>query len=430
MTQSPPPAIVVPFAEGPERAVLSVMLARPATYLARAATDGLTAAHFHLPAHAALFDAVMAGRRFAVGDSFDLSGFVAHLSDTALLQSVGGPAAVYKVYTYAANDAHWDAHVAVLRDRLARRLALAAALEATQVAQDDAASAQRMLETAARSVRDALQPPAAILDANAAGERFVDEVERRYRAGETPGLPTGLRQLDLLTGGLKRGEMWVVSGPTSSGKSVLLTQVASHAAIQHNARVLVVSLEMNTAELVARVLACNWTIRMESLVNPAKAHPADLVRIRDAVVAFSSCTLALLADDQVADDGDSLTMRSIEGYARLHAQTGLDLLVVDYLQLVSGTRNKGDSREQEVAGVSRRLKRLARTLDCPVLTASQLNDDGKLRESRAIGQDADVVLSLVEEGLKVLKNRNAPRGGLLALNPNFQFQRFESAEQT
>jgi replicative DNA helicase len=107
----------------------------------------------------------------------------------------------------------------------------------------------------------------------------------------------------------------------------------------------------------------------------------------------------------------------------------LALIVVDYLQLIRGPRSRDDLREQEVARTSGGLKQLAKALGCPVLSASQLNDDGRVRESRAITHDADSVLIIAEDGVKVLKMRNGQRNATLPLHLDGRLQRFTETRQ-
>lgn len=434
MSEDPSQSIAaIPHAPGPEKAVVSVCMTRPEFLHVAQGSHGIDSDCFFLAGPRVVWELLvdLADRGHAPPD---LHVMAEALADSGSLETIGGPAALYELFTYAPNAQHFEQHAAILRDHKARRIAITAGRDATLAAQSDSGEAQEILEVAARAAQDALRPAAAVLDATAAANQFLDEVDRRLSAGATPGIPTGLHHLDSITGGAKPGELWVIAGPTSSGKSVLLTQIAGYAAFNCAQQVLIVSLELGTPEIVARLLAAHHTIRFDVLLNPATARTGELGQIRAAVNQFVGSPVCILADEAVGDDGDSLTIRTIAAYARLHASTaGLDLLIVDYLQLVSGVRNRGDSREQEVASVSRRLKRLARTLKIPVLTASQLNDEGKMRESRAIGQDADVVLSIVDDdaraGLKVIKNRNAQRGGLLPVRPVFAFQRFEAASQ-
>ena len=110
---------------------------------------------------------------------------------------------------------------------------------------------------------------------------------------------------------------------------------------------------------------------------------------------------------------------------RLRDAGGIDLVVVDYIQLVRGNRARGESREEEIARVSGALKQLAKQLACPVLSATQLNEEGKTRESRAIAHDADALLIIEEDGVRVAKMRNGERGQLLPLILNGAIQRFE-----
>ena len=132
-------------------------------------------------------------------------------------------------------------------------------------------------------------------------------------------------------------------------------------------------------------------------------------------------------------DADSISLESIDSRLAqmIDAGLGVDLIIVDYIQLVGVSNNQGKSREQEVSEVARSLKQLSKKYNCPVLSASQLNDDGKVRESRAISHDCDVLLKIEpEEGVIIVsKNRNGERGGELPLALNGSFQRFESMKR-
>ena len=126
------------------------------------------------------------------------------------------------------------------------------------------------------------------------------------------------------------------------------------------------------------------------------------------------------------DPAETPTIDSIRAEAmRIRDAAGkLDLVVVDYIQLVDGSRGKGETREGEIAKISRGLKRMARELNCPVITASQLNEEGKTRESRAIVQDADALIYITENGLRIGKLRNGQRDKVIPLYLNGSIQRF------
>ena len=155
---------------------------------------------------------------------------------------------------------------------------------------------------------------------------------------------------------------------------------------------------------------------MSSLFGISKGEG---IKIRDNAKFLSQSNL-LITDEA------NMTIDYICGQAEAEAESGdVDLVIVDYIQLIGGGPNRGESREQELSRISKRLKQLAKKLGCPVVTPAQLNDDGRLRESRAIGQDADVVLKINDKGINVDKFRNAPRFQTLPLALRGEFQRFE-----
>ena len=138
---------------------------------------------------------------------------------------------------------------------------------------------------------------------------------------------------------------------------------------------------------------------------------------------------ALRQSNLLISDQPNMSIDYVCAQAEMEAEMGgVDLLVVDYLQLLDGGRKTGDSQEQELATYSRRLKQLAKKLKCPVISPAQINDEGRLRGSRAIGHDADVVLKIQPDGVAVAKYRNAPKNDVLPLGLVGQFQRFETIQ--
>jgi replicative DNA helicase len=134
----------------------------------------------------------------------------------------------------------------------------------------------------------------------------------------------------------------------------------------------------------------------------------------------------LIGSNLWVDCSPGQTLDTIETEAeRIRDVNGsISLVVVDYLQLIRGSRARGESREEEIAKVSGGLKQLAKRLQCPVISATQLNDSGQTRESRAIEQDADALLMIVEDGIKICKLRNGQRDSTLNLVLDGQYQRF------
>ena len=388
--------------------------------LARARAEAITEEHFGLAAHARFFRHVL--ERTAAGKDLELVALVTDLHARGLLEELGGPAGVTDIYTYAPGTAYWESHVEILRDFLARRRALEAARSITELASmsADGAELSKALRDATEATSAALAQASGVMTAHAAVKRLLEEMMEAASREGLPGLPTGMEPLDLATGGMRAGELWVVGAEPSGGKSVAMLQAAC-AVLKAGKRVLVISLEMSAATVISRMTSCSAGVPFQVFMQPRGTSAPVLARAKRALEEISSAPLTI-------HDGGGLSFDRIAGIARAESdrQGGLDLLVVDYLQLVEGQRrHRDETREQEVAAVSRGLKGLAKSLACPVLTASQLNDQGRLRESRAIGQDADVVLMIEEDGIRGAKVRNGVRGQVFPLVLNGAMQRFE-----
>lgn len=414
--------ITLPIAEGPEKSVLSSIL-KTEGMLARAQSEGLTADHFGHPARSRFFRLI--AERVAAGKDIEIVGLCSDLHVAGELDACGGPQGITDIFTYAPNDAHFTQHLTILREFLARRLHIKGALEILETAEtsnpDDLAKA---LAVTLDGATKALRHDSGILTAKQAVAKLQAQMLAAANNGEMPGLSTGLGPIDQATGGMRPGELWVIAAEPSGGKSVAMLQAAA-SAISEGKRVLVISLEMDAGTVIARMTSCERKIPFATFVNPRKAGARWLEAAKHALVAISDQPLSI-------HDKGGVSFEQIAGIARCEADRHgkIDLLVVDYLQLVEGSRRRRDeTREQEVAGVSRGLKALAKALNCPVFTASQLNDQGRMRESRAIGQDADVVLVVEAEGIRGLKVRNGERGQLFPLALCGEFQRFITASQ-
>ena len=240
------------------------------------------------------------------------------------------------------------------------------------------------------------------------------ELEERRKNGDTPGTPTGIHEIDELTGGLRKGELWVIGGPTSGGKSVLSLQIAEY--VSRLKPTLVVTLEMGAGEIVGRMLSCGYDFSSDKIQNPRTMLSMDWKKMRRITEDFATRPLFI-------NDEPNLTIAQIEAKAtQMNDEHNLKLIVVDYIQLITGV-NKSN-RAEEIAMYSRTLKQLAKKLGCAIITPSQLNDDGKLRESRAIGQDADCVFTISQDGVFVSKNRNGHKDVMMPLHLNGTYQQF------
>jgi len=232
---------------------------------------------------------------------------------------------------------------------------------------------------------------------------------------------TNIKAIDDIAGGFRNGELIIIAAETSGGKSALALQVGGEA-LRQKKPVLVSSLEMTVDTVMARLCSTLKQIPMRVLMNPKTATKDQLIEIKDWMEKMKTH-----ADFFVVDEAN-LTMTDIWSRAvEQHEISPLGMVIVDYIQLVSPPKGFTGSREQEIAYTSRMLKQLAKKLDCPVLALSQLNETGQMRESRAIANDADIILKITNSGIAVAKYRSAPRGQILPVFLDGAYQTFRQA---
>jgi replicative DNA helicase len=282
----------------------------------------------------------------------------------------------------------------------------------------------------------------------------IDNLYKQSR--EVTGLATGFKQLDTMTSGLQKGELIIIAARPSMGKTALAINIAENAAVQSKATVAVFSLEMSKESLLRRMLAS------QAWVDQRKLQTGFL--LKEDQVKLQRALEQLVESRMFIDDTAGISLAEMRAKSRRLKQTagGLDLIVVDYLQLMSATLAGGkkgfENRTQEVSAISRGLKALSKELEVPVVALSQLSraserrgDDKRpmlsdLRESGSIEQDADVVAFIHREAyynrteelsedekakseIILAKQRNGPTG---TVNLNFvsRFTRFDDPDTT
>lgn len=408
-----------PAAIGPEKSILSMMLQHPADFIPRALGDGLTEDHFHLTKP--IFRLI--AERHRAGRSMDLTTLVTEEHAAGNIDACGGPTAIYDVFTYAPTTGGYTQHLRLLREWLVKRRARTAAADLSKI--DDGSDPEEIQETIRRAlegVTSALSAPGGMVTAKAASKAFLDALEEAYENGDLPGQATGVEVIDFVSGGLRPGQLWVICAETSGGKSVLMLQIAANTAAAGK-HVLIFSLEMEAREIIGRCISYHGRVENQHIIKPRSASKHSLGKIQGAVQQISEWKMWI-------DDRSNQTVNHIEAECirqrDLHGP--VDLVIVDYLQLVRGERGRQDKEHEEISRVSKGLKNLAKTLQCPVITAAQLNDNGKVKGSREPTFDADAVLLIGSDGIKVGKLRNAERNMVLPLLLNGQFQRFDRCE--
>ncbi len=319
------------------------------------------------------------------------------------LQEVGGPAYITSLINSVPTAVHAEHYARIVSDMAVRRRLLDAATRIASLAYEEADDVRELVDRAEqivfaiaeRGLQRETRPISEVLD---------EVIERldflRQGQGEIYGVPTGFRFLDEMLGGLQRSDLVILAGRPAMGKTSLALSIARQTALRYSKKVALFSLEMSADQLVQRLLSAQSNIESQ--------------RMRKGLISEDEFTLlvnvaGMLGDTQIyIDDTPALTAMSLRSKARrLHSEYGIDLLVVDYLQLMQGDF-RSENRVQEISYISRALKGLARELKIPVLALSQLSRAvesrhdkrpllSDLRESGSIEQDADVVMFIYRE---------------------------------
>ena len=371
---------------------------------------------FYRPAHQLVYDAVI--DLYARGEPADPVTVAAALTRDGNLARVGGAPYLHTLIASVPTAANAGYYAQIVRERAVLRRLIEAGTKVVQLGYGAAGGAggdvNEVVDRAQQAVYDAVERKASedfvILDD--ALKVTLDEIETiSNRGGELFGVPTGFRDLDELTNGLHTGQLIVIAGRPAMGKSTVGLDLLRACSIKSGLPSVMFSLEMSRSEITMRLLSAESRIPL-SRIRSGTMTDDDWNKLARRMGEVAAAPMYL-------DDSPNLTMMEIRAKARrLRQQQGLRLVVVDYLQLMTSPR-KVESRQQEVAEMSRSLKLLAKELDVPVIAISQLNrgpeqrTDKKpmlsdLRESGAIEQDADMVILLHREDAY---ERESPRAG-------------------
>jgi replicative DNA helicase len=406
-----------------ERATLgSILLERDAIIVV---STWLVPEYFYLEKHAWIYEAMLSCYHRRVPP--DISTVADELRRNERLELVGGILYLGELSAEVPTAVHVEYYARIVeRTALLRRLIEAggkiAALgyderEETEVTLDKA-EAELFAVSQRRAMQDFVHVRQVI---DIYYEQITSSEETR---GEMVGLPSGYTDLDRLTGGLQRSDLLILAARPSVGKTAFALSMAYNVAVKAARTVALFSLEMSREQLVQRLIAMHTGIDTQRLRTGNIAR--HLQTLIEAMGVLSEASLYI-------DDTPALSIMEVRSRARrLRAQVGVDLLIVDYLQLMQARRS--DNRVQEVSEISRGLKALARELDVPVIALSQLSRavEGRvshvpmlsdLRESGSIEQDADIVMFIYREELydketdkkgiaeiHLAKHRNGPLG--------------------
>lgn len=373
-----------PSCEDAERGLLSLMLADPSRTGAICLERKLLAENMHSPIHRDIYSLLI--NAWIAGTAHDLITLTDTMSESGRLHQVGGAAYLTEIYTTSIMPSMIGAYIQIIVRDSARREILRICADTTERANDDNEDAQEVL-TAMQS-----QVAALTIEPPVQRETFREILLKTLESIETgdrrkADVQSGIDSLDAVVR-MQRGNMIVIAGEAKSGKTALAVTVMIHALLQQGLRCAMVSLEMTAEEITQRMIASIARQNLSIVTTPPTED--QLLRIGRASSALISCI------GRVELVTDVYELHPILAACRaMHKEKPLDLIVLDYIQLIDASgQRKSETRQEAVAQVSRSAKRLAAELNCVVIGLSQLNDDGKLRESRAIGQDANAIIAV------------------------------------
>ncbi len=393
--------------------------------------DIITAEDFYDPRHKHIYEAI--NRLYERREPIDVLTLADQLKNTGVLEVIGGPAYLTELTNFVPTAAHVEQYAEIVAQKALRRRLIAASQDMVDLGHDESKSLKELIEDAEtrlfkvseQHVKQSLVSIETILS-----ESFdrLDDLHKDKK--KIRGIPTGYQELDNMLAGLQRSDLFILAARPAMGKTAFVLNLAHNVAVQSKEPVLIFSLEMSKEQLVDRLLAMEsgvdaWALRTGNLTD------SDFEKLGHAMGTLSEAPIYI-------DDTPGITVSDMRTKARREAHhRKLGLVVVDYLQLMSGGGKYGEgNRVQEISEISRGLKGMARELNVPLIALSQLSRSvesrspqipqlADLRESGSIEQDADIVAFLYREDyynpetdrqnvmdVLVKKHRNGPVGGI------------------
>lgn len=381
---------------------------------------------FYKDAHHVIFDAII--ELFDKDEPADIVTVVDSLRDKGKLDAVGGITYLTNLVSSVPTTANVKYYAKIVEDKSTLRKLIKSSSEVM----DKCYSSEDVPDVIEKAEKDIFnisqkktihdfEPMSSLL------ERGFNEIERLYKnKGAVTGVPSGFPELDSKTSGFQKGDLILIAARPSMGKTAFALNIAQYAGTRDNRTVAMFSLEMSKEQLAQRMLCSEANIDMLKL-RTGNLEEDDWVRLAKSAGPLASARIYI-------DDTPAISVTEMRSKCRrLKIENGLDLIIVDYLQLMQ-SRGKTENRQQEVSDISRSLKALAKEMDVPVIALSQLSRAPEartdhrpmlsdLRESGSIEQDADIVMFLYRDEyynketdkkniaeVIISKQRNGPTG--------------------
>ncbi|MEZ4807541.1 MAG: replicative DNA helicase [Flavobacteriales bacterium] len=382
-----------------EQAVLgALMLERNAV---NEAIDILQPESFYVDAHRRIFDVILG--LFRNDQPIDILTVTEELKKRGELDIVGGPFYISQLTNKVASSANVQYHARIISQKHILRELIRISAGTMRDAYDDSADVFDLLDKTEQdlytitsgNLKRNYEPMSDLI------QDAIAQIENaKTKTGGVSGIPTGFIQLDKLTAGWQRSDMVIVAARPAMGKTAFVLSMARNIAVEHKRAVAVFSLEMSSTQLVTRLIASEAGISSEKL-RKGDLSDSEFTILHQHIARLTNAPIYI-------DDTPGLNIFELRAKARrLKSQHNVDLIIIDYLQLMTaGGDSRGGNREQEISSISRSIKSIAKELDVPIIALSQLSRAvetrggdkrpmlSDLRESGAIEQDADIVCFL------------------------------------
>lgn len=384
---------------------------------------------FYKEANREIFEAIIV--LFNKNEPVDIITLSEELKQRGTLDNIGGMTYIANLSSSVATTANTKYYCEIVEEKSILRRLILSSDEIMNKAYEDSEEVEAILEKAEKNIfditqgshREGFSPIAEVLLSS-----FAQIEERAANKGGLTGLTTGFVDLDNKLSGLQKSDLVLLAARPSMGKTALGINIATNSALKGNASVAIFSLEMSKEQLVQRIISATSHVNLQKIIS-GNLVDDEWIQVVNSMAPLSQMSIYI-------DDTAGISLMEMKAKCRrLKIEKGLDMVLVDYLQLMTlgGTQ---ESRQQEISAISRGLKGLAKEMECPVVALSQLSRAPELRsdhrpilsdlrESGAIEQDADVVMFLYRDEyydqdtekknigeLIIAKHRNGPTGNI------------------
>ena len=385
---------------------------------------------FYKDSHRKIFEAIL--ELYNANKAIDLITLTEVLKRNGNLDGIGGASYLTGLVNSVPTAANISHYTSIVKEKNIVRTLINNATRIISLCYGSEGNTDEMVDNAERLIFEVSdrKPSVGYLPIKEVIKDTIETIDRLYqKKAHVTGIPTGFIDFDIKTAGLQASDLIVIAGRPSMGKSALAIGIAEYAGVTEKLPLAIFSLEMAKEQLVQRMLCAHAKVDAHK-VRTGYLAPSDWPRLTAAAGKLSEAPILI-------DDSPAISVMELRAKARrLKAQQDIQLIIVDYLQLMRGSSNTSENRQQEISDISRSLKALARELHVPVVAISQLSRAveartdhrpqlSDLRESGAIEQDADVVVLILREEyynpspdnqgmaeIIIAKQRNGPVGSM------------------